>query len=191
MHRTRFSLWGAAVLAAGLLAGCGSSTKTTGGSASKPPSSSTASASQSSSGAANPYGYSSGGSSSGSSSGQSVALITTKKHTGLGTILAYGPKKLTVYVFGGDKGGKSSCNGPCAAAWPPVTGTPKAGAGAMSADLGTITRSDGKKQVTYKGHPLYLFIRDKDGGDAYGEAAHAFGASWYALSPSGTKVAKS
>jgi len=61
----------------------------------------------------------------------------------------------------------------------------------MSADLGTVTRPDGTKQVTYKGHPLYRFIKDKDNGDAYGQGAKAFGSDWYALAPSGNKVDKS
>jgi predicted lipoprotein with Yx(FWY)xxD motif len=177
MKKTTFTSLAVTLLAGGLLAGCGSASKTT------------KSANQHSSSGASPYGYSSSG--SGTSSGQSVALITTKKHGKLGTILAYGPKKLTVYLFEGDKGGRSNCAGACAAAWPPVTGTPKAGAGAMAVDLGTITRSDGTKQLTYKGHPLYMFSQDKDGGDAYGEGAHAFGADWYVLAPSGNKVDKS
>jgi predicted lipoprotein with Yx(FWY)xxD motif len=117
-------------------------------------------------------------------------LVTTK-HGKLGTILAFGPKKLTVYLFEGDKGGASSCTGACASVWPPVTGKPQPGGGAVSSDLGTITRPDGSTQVTYKGHPLYTFVKDKDGGDAYGEGAKAFGADWYALAPAGNKVDKS
>jgi predicted lipoprotein with Yx(FWY)xxD motif len=58
----------------------------------------------------------------------------------------------------------------------------------MASDLGTITRPDGTKQVTYKGHPLYLFAKDKDDGDAYGEGVKAFGADWYVLAPSGNKI---
>ena len=95
---------------------------------------------------------------------------------------------MTVYLFEADKGSKSSCTGACAAAWPPVTGNPKAGAGAMAGDLGTITRPDGTKQVTYKGHPLYLYAKDGDAGDAYGEGLKQFGAGWYVLAPSGKKV---
>jgi predicted lipoprotein with Yx(FWY)xxD motif len=97
---------------------------------------------------------------------------------------------LTVYLFEGDTGSTSSCSGACASAWPPVTttGTPTTTGSATAADLGTITRSDGTKQLTYKGHPLYYFIQDKDSGDAYGQGAKAFGASWYVLAPTGVKV---
>jgi predicted lipoprotein with Yx(FWY)xxD motif len=126
-------------------------------------------------------------SSTSTSSSASVALITTK-HDKLGTILAYGSKKLTVYLFEADKGSSSRCTGACASAWPPVTGKPQAGTGAVASDLSTITRPDGSAQVTYKGHPLYLFIKDKDNGDAYGQGVKAFGADWYVLAPSGNKV---
>jgi predicted lipoprotein with Yx(FWY)xxD motif len=64
----------------------------------------------------------------------------------------------------------------------------KVSGGAMSADLGTITRPDGTKQVTYNGHALYLYARDKDDGDTYGEGIKSFGAGWNALRPSGGNV---
>jgi predicted lipoprotein with Yx(FWY)xxD motif len=117
-----------------------------------------------------------------------VALITTKQAGKLGTVLAYGSKRLTVYLFEGDKGSSSSCTGACASVWPPVTGKGQVSGAAMSADLGTFKRSDGKTQVTYKGHPLYRYSRDKDDGDTYGEGIKSFGAEWYALAPSGKKV---
>lgn len=185
MPQTRHTALAVTLLAGGLIAGCGSSSKTATTPAAGANPTSTGQSSTSI-GSVNPYSHSSGSSSS--SSGQKVALITTKKHGSLGTILAYGPKKLTVYLFEADKGGKSACSSSCAKFWPPVLGSPKAEAGASSADLGTITRPDGSKQLTYKGHPLYTFVRDKDDGDAYGQGQHAFGADWYALSPSGSKV---
>jgi predicted lipoprotein with Yx(FWY)xxD motif len=120
-----------------------------------------------------------------------VKLVT--KHNKLGTILAAGPKQLTVYLFEGDKGTTSRCIGACAKAWPPVivSGEPEAGGTAQMSSVGTTTRPDGTKQLTYKGHPLYFFSKDKDDGDAYGEGAKAFGAEWYVLSPSGAKIDKS
>jgi predicted lipoprotein with Yx(FWY)xxD motif len=48
--------------------------------------------------------------------------------------------------------------------------------------------SEGGTQVTYNGHPLYLYVKDKDDGDSYGEGVNGFGASWYVLAPSGKKV---
>jgi predicted lipoprotein with Yx(FWY)xxD motif len=160
-----------------LLAGCGASSKSTSTAASSPSASSsskkTASAPK------------------GSAAGTArVALITTK-HVKLGAILAVGSKKQTVYLFEADKGHSSSCTGACAAAWPPVIGKPQASGGANASALGTITRPGGTMQVTYKGHPLYRFIKDKDDGDAYGQGSKAFGASWYVLKPSGSKVDES
>jgi predicted lipoprotein with Yx(FWY)xxD motif len=119
--------------------------------------------------------------------------VTVKHASKLGTILAVGGKKMTVYMFEGDKGAASSCTGACASVWPPVTtsGGPTASGAANSADLGTITRSDGTTQVTYKGHPLYFFAKDKDAGDAYGQGVHGFGADWYVIASTGSKVDKS
>jgi predicted lipoprotein with Yx(FWY)xxD motif len=117
-----------------------------------------------------------------------VAVVT--KHGKPGVILAAGPKKLTVYLFEGDTASSSSCSGECAGVWPPVTsaGAPVAGAGVVAAHLGTITRADGTKQVTYNGHPLYFYSKDGDMGDAYGQGIKGFGASWYVIAPSGNKV---
>jgi len=112
------------------------------------------------------------------------------KHSKDGTILAAGPKHMTVYLFEADKGGKSACSGACAGVWPPVTtgGAPHASGSASSAELGTLTRSDGTKQVTYNGHPIYFFEKDGDAGDAYGQGVKGFGADWYVMSPSGNKI---
>jgi predicted lipoprotein with Yx(FWY)xxD motif len=69
-----------------------------------------------------------------------------------------------------------------------VIGKPNATKQAQSADLSTTSRPDGQLQVTYKGHPLYYFVKDKDAGDAYGQALDNFGAEWYVLAPSGNKI---
>lgn len=167
MHTTRFAYL-ASIAAAAALAGCGSSAKSSSTPASSASSQRSAAAS--------------------TTSTASPAAVITTKHAKLGTILAYGPKRLTVYLFEADKGGHSSCAGPCAKAWPPVTGTPKAAGQAMASELGTIKRADGTTQVTYKRHPLYLFVKDEDDGDAYGQGVKQFGAEWYALAPSGDKV---
>ncbi len=120
----------------------------------------------------------------------STGVVVVSKHSHDGTILAAGSKRMTVYMFDGDKGSTSNCSGACAQVWPPVTTAAAAtvASGAVAADLGTTTRADGTKQVTYKGHPLYFFAKDKDDGDVYGQGVHGFGADWYVLKPSGAKV---
>jgi predicted lipoprotein with Yx(FWY)xxD motif len=107
----------------------------------------------------------------------------------LGSILVNSSGR-TLYLFKGDVGGKSACSGACAAAWPPLvaTGKPTAGSGLTAAKLGTITRSDGAQQVTYNGHPLYLFVNDRKAGQTNGQGVTAFGAAWFALTPAGTQA---
>lgn len=98
-----------------------------------------------------------------------------------------------VYLFEKDHGNTSSCYGACAKAWPPVTtnGKPKAAGKAMAPLLGTTSRKDGQKQVTYHGHPLYYYAPDDhQAGSVKGQDVKQFGAEWYALSPQGTKVEK-
>jgi predicted lipoprotein with Yx(FWY)xxD motif len=133
-----------------------------------------------------------GGTSTTAPASASSTSVVAKKNK-LGEVVAVGPKKLTVYMFEGDKGSTSSCTGACAQAWPPVpaSGTPSGTPPAQTSLIGTTTRPDGTKQLTYKGHALYYFVKDKDDGDAYGEGVKAFGANWYVLKPNGSKIDKS
>lgn len=121
----------------------------------------------------------------------SAATIKTR-HTSLGTVLV-DAKGRTAYLFEKDKKGKSACSGQCAVNWPPVltSGKPKAGGGAAASRLGTTKRADGKTQVTYAGHPLYLFVADKNKpGSVKGEGIDAFGAEWYVVGTNGKKIEK-
>jgi hypothetical protein len=63
-----------------------------------------------------------------------------------------------------------------------------AGSGVQASLLGTVTRSDGSKQVTYGGHPLYMFSGDSAAGQVNGEGITSFGGTWYALDASGQPV---
>jgi hypothetical protein len=69
-----------------------------------------------------------------------------------------------------------------------TTGTATAAGSAKASDLGTITRSDGTKQVTYDGHPLYYFSGDSGTGMATGQGSDSFGAKWWLVAPSGSDV---
>jgi predicted lipoprotein with Yx(FWY)xxD motif len=99
----------------------------------------------------------------------------------------------TLYLFEADKGGKPTCDGPCASVWPPYLGTPepgtpKSGIGASGAPIGTTARGDGGTQVTYGGHPLYYYVGDKAPGDVAGQDLDQFGAKWYVLDKAGQKI---
>lgn len=109
--------------------------------------------------------------------------------TSLGKVLIDSQGR-TLYLFKADRGTESACSGACAAAWPPLIahGKPTIDRGANAALLGTAKRSDGTQQVTYNGHPLYLFVRDQSPGDVSGQGVTAFGAPWFVLSAEGNQV---
>ena len=85
---------------------------------------------------------------------------------------------MTLYTFDKDATGKSNCNGPCAANWPPLMA--ESGATA-SGDWTIVTRDDGGKQWAYKGKPLYLWVKDQKPGDATGEGVA--NNTWHAAKP--------
>jgi len=130
-----------------------------------------------------------GASSSSAAAGGSGSTVITTVSSSAGTFLANSSGH-AVYLWTKDSSGMSACSGACAGAWPPVTttGTVTASGGAKSSDLGTITRSDGTKQVTYDGHPLYFFSGDSGPGMASGQGNDGFGAKWWLVSPSGSDV---
>jgi predicted lipoprotein with Yx(FWY)xxD motif len=107
----------------------------------------------------------------------------------LGTILVNAQGR-TLYLFQKDSGTTSECTGACASAWPPLraNGKPTVGGGATASLVGTTQRSDGAPQVTYNGHPLYLYSGDTQAGDTTGEGSTAFGGGWYAVSSAGDQV---
>ena len=121
------------------------------------------------------------------STGASATLGVAK--SSLGPILVNRTGR-TLYLFRADVGATSSCSGACAVAWPPLlaTGTPIAGTGLTASKVGTITRSSGSQQVSYNGHPVYLYIGDKKAGEVNGQGVTAFGAAWFALTPAGNQI---
>jgi predicted lipoprotein with Yx(FWY)xxD motif len=128
------------------------------------------------------------GTASASGAASTGTEITTAAASG-STFLTDGSGR-AVYLWMKDTGDASQCSGACAGAWPPVpaTGTVTAGGSAVASDLGTITRSDGTKQVTYDGHPLYYFSGDSGAGMASGQGSDGFGAKWWLVTPSGADV---
>jgi len=95
-----------------------------------------------------------------------------------------------LYMFASDTASSSTCNSACATYWPPLiaTGHPQAVGAVKAAALAAVTRSDGRKQVTYAGHPLYYYVGDTKAGDVNGQGLDDFGAYWWLLTPAGKVI---
>jgi predicted lipoprotein with Yx(FWY)xxD motif len=117
----------------------------------------------------------------------SSALMTATIN---GTKVVTNSKGFTLYWFAPDTSTTSKCTGSCATYWPPVKGPATAGVG-VTGTLGTITRSDGTKQATYDGHPLYSYVGDTAPGQAKGNALNLSGGLWYEMTVSGATPAAS
>ena len=164
-----FSFAPLAVAGALALAACGgSSTSSSSGAGSTP-----------SDGAAKPT-------TSNTSNSSGAASVVGTKTSSLGTFLVDG-KGRALYLWDADHGSMSACSGACAQAWPPVTttGTPKASGAVKASLLGTTKRTDGTREVTYAGHPLYTFAGDTQAGQTTGQGSNGFGAPWWVVTPAG------
>ena len=94
--------------------------------------------------------------------------------------LLVNPEGMTLYTFDRDRAagpGKSVCVGQCAANWPPLTAVEDA---QPSGEYGIITRDDGKKQWTFRGKPLYLWLKDRKPGDTTGDGLNKV---WHVAKP--------
>ena len=112
----------------------------------------------------------------------------TVRSSDYGRILFDGSNRV-LYAFTRDPSQKSTCYGACAAAWPPyvVRGRPKAGQGAVRSLLGTTTRRDGRRQLTYAGKPLYYYVHDGP-GQVLCQDVREYGGLWLVIRPNGRLV---
>jgi predicted lipoprotein with Yx(FWY)xxD motif len=119
-----------------------------------------------------------------------VAKVQLRK-TSLGRILVES-SGFTLYLFTIDPRNKDRCVmvSECAHVWPPLTttGRPVAGPGVKSSLLSTIKLPNGKKQVTYAGHPLYRYAPSTERGETAYVGAEGFGGMWEAVNAAGHSV---
>lgn len=105
--------------------------------------------------------------------------VQLKDASTLGKVLTDKDGK-TLYFFTKDAAGASVCTGGCLDTWPIFSvadiASMKLDAGLKAADFASVTRADGKPQMTYKGWPLYYYKDDLAAGDAKGEGV---GTRWY------------
>jgi predicted lipoprotein with Yx(FWY)xxD motif len=126
-------------------------------------------------------------SSGSSAASNATAGRVTLHQTKVGKVLATSSGR-TLYLFMADKHGRSACYGECATNWPPLMkkGKVSAAAGVKAALLGTTKRKNDQLQVTYRGHPLYLFKLDHGAGQIAGQGLNFFGGRWYVVSSAGS-----
>lgn len=88
----------------------------------------------------------------------------------------------SLYIFLQDTPGKSTCVDACLDVWQPLlaSGRLQTTADINIERLGVILRSDGARQVTYLGSPLYYFSGDKQPGDIKGQGADGM---WFLVTP--------
>jgi len=161
--------WAAPILAGGaaLLAACGSSGSPSTSTSTPPPT------------------HTSAPTTPQSNAGGTIMTHSTSK----GTVLTNAQGK-TLYWFAIDTATMSNCNAGCISFWPPVTGKVTAASGTtLMHGFGTITRSDGSVQATYNGHPLYTYVGDTSPGQITGNGLKIHGGLWWAMTPSGAKLA--
>jgi len=144
-----------AIAATLVIAACGSSSSNTGGSGSSPAAAAPA--------------------------GASGSLSTMK--VGSATLLT-NSKGFTLYWFVPDTSTTSKCDASCIKYWPPVPGPASAGSG-VTGTLGVITRSNGAKQATWNGHPLYTYVGDTSPGMAKGNNLNISGGVWHEIALTG------
>jgi predicted lipoprotein with Yx(FWY)xxD motif len=129
--------------------------------------------------------------SSTSASAGTGALVATAP-TGIGTVVVDHTGR-TVYEFANDTGTTSTCTGECASDWPPVIApaTLPATVPGVSGALGSTERSDGSRQLTVAGHPVYTYEGDSAPGQTHGNGITLNGGLWTAVSADGSPLGSS
>jgi len=114
----------------------------------------------------------------------SVDTIAVRRgESDIGELLT-GPDGRTLYGFTQDTPGVSTCNGTCAAQWPPLIVSPAWTVG-PELDQGifsTIVRADGQEQLVAGKWPLYYYAGDSVPGDTTGQSS---GDVWFAVAVDG------
>jgi predicted lipoprotein with Yx(FWY)xxD motif len=117
----------------------------------------------------------------GLASNRSVVVVKTAKNAKLGKTILVGMNGHTLYSLSAEKHGRFICtNKMCLSFWHPLVvrkGVRPAGV----RGLATIKRPDGRRQVTFRGGPLYFFVQDTKAGDVKGEGFKDVG-TWHAAS---------
>ena len=111
---------------------------------------------------------------------EDVFYVTLVNKPDVGNYLV-APNGMTLYYFTKDEASKSNCYDACSKNWPPFSVLKAIEPGQGVADqFSSLQRTDGIKQVVYKGHPLYFWLNDKKAGDTTGQGVNKV---WFVAQP--------
>jgi predicted lipoprotein with Yx(FWY)xxD motif len=120
---------------------------------------------------------------SGSAARAPTLKVSTAQNATLGKRILVTRAGLTLYTLSAETRGRFICDdASCLDTWPPLL--LRRGAQPTGVRfLGTIRRPDGRRQVTYRGRPLYRFSGDSRKGDVEGEGFRDVGTWRAAVAP--------
>jgi predicted lipoprotein with Yx(FWY)xxD motif len=121
-----------------------------------------------------------------------ATTVSARDITGVGTILVTSAGD-TLYFADQESSGSIQCVDGCVRIWMPLTAAAgqaaTAGSG-VGGRLATVTRPDGRAQITYDGKPLYTFAQDGGPGHADGngvtDSFNNTDFQWHAATVSGS-----
>lgn len=131
---------------------------------------------------------------SGPSAGQTVSVSSVD---GVGDVLV-DDEGAALYAADEEAAGMVLCTEGCAAIWDPLTvsdGADPTAGGGLAAELATVQRPDGARQVTFDGRPLYRFVEDPAPetvtGNGFADTFDGRLFTWHVVTPTGVSTSSS
>ncbi|MGW6936104.1 hypothetical protein ACWGE0_39025 [Lentzea sp. NPDC054927] len=115
---------------------------------------------------------------------ESVVALKVAEIEDLGPVVT-DVKGFTLYRFDNDKPNESTCDGECAATWPPATVTDENFTVEGVDEVGSFVRKDGSRQLTVDGMPQYRFAKDGKPGETKGQGLQG---KWFATGKGGERT---
>lgn len=121
-------------------------------------------------------------------SAKTSAVVKTMHNAALGKTVLVTRNGLTLYSLSAERHGRFICTtAACLSLWKPLVvagGVKPTGVSGLSA----VRRPDGRRQVAFRGAPLYRFVQDAKPGDAKGNGFKDVGV-WRPATTTGTATA--
>jgi predicted lipoprotein with Yx(FWY)xxD motif len=96
-----------------------------------------------------------------------VRAVMTAKNKTLGQTILVNRNGRTLYSLSVERNGRFICTSSCMSVWKPLV-VAKGSVPTGAAHLSAVQRPDGRRQVAYRGRPLYTFSGDMRAGDVKG-----------------------